>query len=1015
MKSVYAAWMLTALSPLAAQVQVVMPIPVPTGMVAPGSAPGAAQVGPPAPAADPTASPPEEKSPEAQRLESFLKLAFDRTPSSQLKLWSGALEGEKEPGPDAGPATPPDPELEAVQRAGTGGEWVVVREFLAAQFPTEELGEKAYRHLLAALVAPPRMTGPPPPGAVQNQEYLEQNTFLPRDIIGIADASPVPLDTELIGLLANILKRALAGGKDPEAFVSRLAEGGGRLSGADAARLLIEAGLAAEAERFLPEREAAIAGSDVGALELLTAFELAPRAGAERDECVARAWEFNQHILDAGALSDDQREAAITRAVELAPQVGEAVGDAWLAASFTTSAERGIEVLAAIGKLAAESRPEKSADARLRKLELQGTAVEALLDHAPERAAEWKHVLDLLALRWLDEAEFSHRYDQSESLGQQMQFDQYGNMFYGANPFQNQNNNGNNNKQPDAIPTGKLLESAPGKGWRALVDPSLRPRFLTVFAELYLKVKEEEKAFPYIGDLAFSRPDDALALANQFVRVWAENHDPNREKRRTSNYMYYYGFSQRADSIPLTRSKQERNLQELADWVKKIGELGVGALDEDVLVSAFTTTHSSAEVYQIEAIEKVFGQTDSLKPETLAALLQTMRANLASIWRRPEIQQQNKTKRTDAEIKAEVLRGYAVAESVLEAGRERHPGSWQLQLAWAATQFDRNNFQKELADDAGFAARKKEAFAAFAEAHRLYATALDGGLPEEDESGDVYATWFYASLGASDLGALRHDQLSDPHQQALIAEALRSLPERAAERHLASFANALSTRITSVNAELKHRYLKAGLAIAGDHKQAEEARKVFGYYNDLVTEIQLQAAVDGSTAVGSDEPFGIVVNLRHTAMIERESGGFAKYLQNQNNNPYAYNYGRPPENYRDKFEEAARTALDEHFEILSVTFQADGTESRGDPEPGWRVTPYAYLLVKARGPQVDTVPTLRLDMDFLDTSGFAVLPIESPKIPIDASPARADPRPFRDLVLTFTLDEREAESGVLGL
>ena len=50
-------------------------------------------------------------------------------------------------------------------------------------------------------------------------------------------------------------------------------------------------------------------------------------------------------------------------------------------------------------------------------------------------------------------------------------------------------------------------------------------------------------------------------------------------------------------------------------------------------------------------------------------------------------------------------------------------------------------------------------------------------------------------------------------------------------------------------------------------------------------------------------------NLRHTREIERESGGFQRYLQNQTNSQYAYNFGRPPEDYRDKFEKAARAAL----------------------------------------------------------------------------------------------------------
>ena len=77
------------------------------------------------------------------------------------------------------------------------------------------------------------------------------------------------------------------------------------------------------------------------------------------------------------------------------------------------------------------------------------------------------------------------------------------------------------------------------------------------------------------------------------------------------------------------------------------------------------------------------------------------------------------------------------------------------------------------------------------------------------------------------------------------------------------------------------------------------------------------------------------------------------------------------------------------------------------------MTPYAYLLLKARGPKVDKVPPLRLDLDFMDTSGYVVLPVESPTIPVDASPAKGSVRPFEKLQITQTLDERQAKDGKL--
>jgi len=189
---------------------------------------------------------------------------------------------------------------------------------------------------------------------------------------------------------------------------------------------------------------------------------------------------------------------------------------------------------------------------------------------------------------------------------------------------------------------------------------------------------------------------------------------------------------------------------------------------------------------------------------------------------------------------------------------------------------------------------------------------------------------------------------------------------------------------------------------------------VFDYYKDLVTEIQLETKVDGNDVVGHEQPFVLFVNLRHTREIERESGGFGRYLQNQNNtNSYYYNFGRPLENYRDKFQDAAKLALQEHFEVMSVTFQDEKVNSKATNEYGWRVTPYAYLLLKARSPKVDKVPPLRLDLDFMDTSGYVLLPVESPTIPVDAAPAKGSVRPFEKLQIIQTLDERQAKDDKL--
>src|SRR5262249_33061240 len=96
-------------------------------------------------------------------------------------------------------------------------------------------------------------------------------------------------------------------------------------------------------------------------------------------------------------------------------------------------------------------------------------------------------------------------------------------------------------------------------------------------------------------------------------------------------------------------------------------------------------------------------------------------------------------------------------------------------------------------------------------------------------------------------------------------------------------------------------------------------------------------------------------------------------------------------------------------------FETDKVHSRAAEEYGWRVTPYAYLLLKPRGPQVDKLPPLRIDLDFLDTSGYVVLPIESSAVPLHAPQEKGGPPPARKFQVTQTLDERQASQGKLVL
>jgi hypothetical protein len=910
--------------------------------------------------------------------------------------------------------SPFDFAIERWQRNVTLGNWKGVKNFLASLAKDEaKVGYEAMLRSLNTPILLPSTRRLP----VQVRKYAEKNVFSVDDMLAITRATPCKLEKKLLDQLGKILKLALDAGHTVESFLakSRKELKAGDKSFAsrrELAKILFAANETVLVGEFLPTVDQAKASSDHEALNLLARFHVALHAKEKKSKHLKNAWAALQSIFTSPKIKAEDKEEALTRAVELAPQISEELGQKWLEESFSKHPKRGMEIVSVIGSAASRGLEKQAMnpDFRLKGLKLQSVAVSALVKSAPNLANKWSGALKLLAANWLNEANFSYQYDQSTNIGPSMQRDRWGNVFYmNWNRF-----NRMNNQRFKAIPVGKLLEIKPSATLLALLDDSTRPHFSQLFAKLLLKVSEEDQAFPYIEKLAKTHPKQAKVLVEEFLKVWARAHNPNANKGRT-NYFYMYGYRARAEGIPLTRSKQERNLKELAKWVARLQNLNLGDLNEELLTSAFTNCHSQAEVYRLEAIEKVFGKLEKLKPKTLASLIQKMRVNLVGVWRQPAVQKNQKTNRKQRDIESEVLKGYQVAQSVASSALKKHPKSWELQLAKACILHDENNYRAELKASSNFTQYRKEAFAAFDRAAQMYAAKVVT-LPEDEQTAEVYEYWFSAGLGACDLSGVTARTQSDRKQSARIRAAIDKLPEDLREHHTDLFAGSLFARMGSAKPEIKFRYLKSGLMITGDHKRAAEARKVLDYYKDLITEIKLDANVDGSDVVGHGQPFGLFVNIRHTREIERESGGFGRYLQNQNAGRFNYyNFGRPLENYRDKFEDMANQALSEHFEILSITFQSDEVNSKALSKYGWRATPYAYILLKARGAEVDKIPSLRLDLDFMDSSGYVIIPIESPGVPIDASAINGKLRPCANLEVTQILDERQASDGKLVL
>lgn len=971
---------------------------------------------------------------EAQQKAAILnELRFDRSPSGILATrLEEARVVEKPDAAQPAPPVPPkgakpkaDEEAEKVRleverfrqdaavfrRDVVLGRWDKAKDFLAAL--PEEISGEAYQNLIAKLSAPSPVQVPPELVARGSKPHTQSAFLPPEEVLGLAAAAPSPPPKKQIQSLAKLLTKEP---RPPKEFFAALADGIRHFGGEDpesrqrAAELLIEAGFVKDAGAFLPDLAEAKEKMNHAALNLIarhrSELHQLDRKAAGKD-ALPLAWELSTSFLTDPKAPAEARAEALFRALSLIPELGDDTGRRWLEKTFADPRGEGLELLASLGTLTAQTRENPDEALRLEQLKLQHAAVRTILSAKDIDPSAWAGVFTLYARQWAHEAEVTRQKDQSNSRRMVPQYDEWGNLFF-SRP-----NTGYQGPGVRPIGAGALLECKPDGKWLAAIEASSRNECLLAAARLHLKVKEENQALPVIGTLSETDKEQAKALVRETIKVWTENHNPNEGQNYRSQYMYYYGFNNRSGSIPLTRSKQERNLVGLAELVKGIRALGLGESFHTEFADAFISCHSQAEVWRVEAVESVFGATETLDSRTLGTLVGKMRLNLAGLWPDPKLQQAYQTKRKDKELQEQILTGYRAAQGVLERALAKDPEeAWRLEEQLAALRFEESNYRGSIEPNHQHSKTKRAALDSLAAAAAGYVASLPLEDPSK-ETTSVFETWFFGALGSPSLEALKGHHVATPDEYPKIKAALETLPGDAKARHLKSFATTLNNRLANVAPDLKLRYLEGADAIAGGHDALRDAGEVLAYYRDLITEIELDARVDGSDRVG-DGTFGLHVNLRHTREIEREAGGFQRYLQNQNNSPYAWNFGRPTEDYRDKFEKAARAALEEHFEVVSLTFHNDKVESLTDPEHGWRFTPYAYFLLKAKGPQVDKVPPLKIDLDFNDTSGYVVLPVTSAEVPLDA--AGSEPRPCRDLKVALTLDERsQAEKGSLYL
>ncbi|MFT3686869.1 MAG: hypothetical protein QM783_18435 [Phycisphaerales bacterium] len=822
--------------------------------------------------------------------------------------------------------------------------------------------------------------------------------LLPEEVLAFADACPEDPKPWQLTAFANMLKSA-ADENSPGPMLARIKEGTNLFGSADAAKrrrtvdLLAGAGLVQQAYEYLPSLEEARAAGD-GELVLVHGryrADLASKAAAgdpQGDADRTAAWSLFTEVSLMDRASQAARQEAIKQSVALMNRMPRAQVTPWLRAVFANDT-LGPAALQAIALSAASvGDANKDEEQRAQAILSLKESVDVLL----ERKDLDQSVLRI-PMRMLTAALVTEMENAVAQKGRQRTI---------------------------AKEAQLLLRAIPSKEWFNALEPSLAARAGRACIGIATIADETDLALNLLADAVTRTPEAAVPIADSFLKTWEMRLSPKSDIDQ--DMMIYYFWRDAIAQAPLTRGRQRRNLERLGRLIDTLAAAKVDARTLPSLAPAFKACHGVTEVYDVADITRVFGPIDQIPGPAAASLAATMAASLNGDWRNRAAQVQQGVKRTDTEIAQLVDKGYGIAIQLIDSAIARQPESWRYAVVKAGLTYDRLQFriaQKKAGDSAKQAELKAQAFAAFEQAAGRYAASIAAGSEREDVG--VYERWFGAAMGTSQLNFIAVDDLPTEGADApkddqveRIRKAIASLPPEAAFRHTSDFARVIGSAVSRADPEVKPRLVNQALRIIGNHPAGASLRSLQELYRDLVKdELKLRMTIDGDDRVGTGRQFGVLLSLRFTNSVDRETGGFSKYLQT---NAFV-RVGRQYQevNFREKLQKNIETALGKGFTVESIGFFDPFMPPRGVTESGqdgWLEKPMAYAVVSRKDPAADRLPQVTMDMQFEDQTGpvTLVLPSNTPPIGV-GGPAVADSaaqRPVSDLKITMVADPRDA-------
>ena len=159
-----------------------------------------------------------------------------------------------------------------------------------------------------------------------------------------------------------------------------------------------------------------------------------------------------------------------------------------------------------------------------------------------------------------------------------------------------------------------------------------------------------------IVEIGKRSPEAGVALAEDFLTVWAQTHNPTLPEALRKKYALPDDAR-----IPVTPIMMEKNIESLARMMGLFRQAGIAPKDYAKVVSAFDLAYSNAEAYRESHLEKVFGPFREMDEQLFFLILSRMHGNLTDRWRKMDVQRAGLTRRNEAQTLEMVRAGYTTS------------------------------------------------------------------------------------------------------------------------------------------------------------------------------------------------------------------------------------------------------------------------------------------------------------------------------------------------------------------